>query len=71
MTQCPCCGKSFVNERSASLHLHYCPKRTELKVSTEERDRRKQNKEIRITHLNEKITDEGFSLQIQDRKIKI
>ena len=29
MAQCPCCGKMFEGERGASVHLHYCPKRTD------------------------------------------
>jgi hypothetical protein len=71
MTRCPCCGKHFENERSASLHLHYCPKRADLKMDTEERDRkRKENKDIHVTHLNERITDGDFALN-PGRKIKI
>ena len=46
MAQCPCCGKMFEGERGASVHLHYCPKRTDYYVHDRERDRQRR-KEVK------------------------
>lgn len=48
MAQCPCCGKLFEGERGASVHLHYCPKRSNSDVRSKEqvRQRRKEVKDV-------------------------
>ena len=48
MPQCPSCGKIFESERGASVHLHYCPKRTvyNLRDSEQGRQRRKEGKDV-------------------------
>lgn len=40
MAQCPCCGKMFEGERGASVHLHYCPRRTDSSVHSKEQIRK-------------------------------
>ena len=46
MAQCPCCGKMFEGERGASVHLHYCPKRTDSSAHSKEQVSRRR-KEVR------------------------
>ena len=48
MAQCPCCGKIFENERGASVHMHYCPKRAYSGMQSKEQDRlrRKEVKDV-------------------------
>jgi hypothetical protein len=47
MALCPCCGKPFESERGASVHLHYCPKRTDSDVHNREhfRQRRRESRD--------------------------